>query len=980
MLSPDKTSLNALKESVKYNEDATEGSKELFNLLIDHVGLQMKAIDDGLYIANFVYKPNRINVTSNEGALDGETFGTLSVLLSRKSDGQTFVSKDYENLSLPKLNAMEDSDLIRRIHRIPGVKAFANGHPMNTEARVAIPYNLSSTGSYDKNNYAQKSALTLRQMGNVSPGTYSQDALATRSMALFLEQVDSPYYSRDLDFTKLISDEFYRKCGIENSQWGTVRNAVVSFQRQSVITLSNTLYGRRNELLEGVGFAPSVTTGYLSDSLDASQAANPSSVLYTDPILNFVAEGETQSSRKYRKEFIDKTLTLMFGSPEIAQESYSDNNQISQAGRTIFSEIVTKKESNSTPYALDKDIIGMIDKGQYPAKAIAEKMGFNNLSQNQFKRAMALLGRGASGSIWSSHDFGVDSLKNCMALSKIPPNWLSISGKGDGDILLDPAISIMRDNEKQFKRFMPYIKQAGLNLEKCQANGDKNGAKAIAKQWRWLAQNDGKSLYTKLDDIESKYKINATWDDYGTLISQSMKTVLHRTLMDISDFDAVDAVNVYDSQLEINYDELTRLMKEHLDSEYIDNWEPPEYDDEDDVDGIYIDDHPHDSELPSHNMQDINEMNLMTINAYLHATASGFKEVLENNQEWHVKSSTLTKEMNNAIDNPIAWDGLLKAPVELPDGYSVHSIDTREALLEEGNKMDHCVFNYLGACLSGESTIFSIRDSDNNRVATLELNPNESDEENEPTTYSLGQCFGYKNENISDELDQYIEKFIDDINSQEIDVSPSIGGGEDMRGILDEVEMDPLNKGYIISNVPYNTHAAHLDFFTLEKMLPANATVEGLLLEESDASLELFHLSKFSKDIAVIRDLSKQYGVAPDNMVRVAIAHEVKKIENLPETMSGLSKARELLITVEEDTSLPLTPVQKAQKAQTLLESEGFNGYNLDVLVDAYASEQAGKSLSLMVMSTKPNEKVDAVSLSGEQIKNDVQNDYRLRR
>jgi endo-alpha-1,4-polygalactosaminidase (GH114 family) len=75
-----------------------------------------------------------------------------------------------------------------------------------------------------------------------------------------------------------------------------------------------------------------------------------------------------------------------------------------------------------------------------------------------------------------------------------------------------------------------------------------------------------------------------------------------------------------------------------------------------------------------------------------------------------------------------------------------------------------------------------------------------------------------------------------------------------------------------------------------------------------------------------------------------------------------------------------LTPVQKAQKAQTLLENEGFDGYNLDVLVDAYASEQTGKSLSLMVMSTKPNEKVNAVSQIGEQIKNDVQNDYRLRR
>lgn len=75
-------------------------------------------------------------------------------------------------------------------------------------------------------------------------------------------------------------------------------------------------------------------------------------------------------------------------------------------------------------------------------------------------------------------------------------------------------------------------------MENLQNSGDKNGAKALAKQWRWLAQDNGKSLYTKIDDIESKYKIEATWGDYNKLISQSMQTVWHRTLMDISEFDA----------------------------------------------------------------------------------------------------------------------------------------------------------------------------------------------------------------------------------------------------------------------------------------------------------------------------------------------------------------------------------------------------------------------------------------------------------
>jgi len=980
MPSPNKQVLNELKENIKYSEDAPKGAKELFDLLIDNAGVKIKEVDEGNYLANFVYKPSRINVKKENGALGGETSGTLSVLLSRKTDGQTFVSKDYEHLSLSKLEEMDESALIRRTQIIPGVKAFADGHPVNTEARKAIPYNLSSSGSYDRNNYTQKSILALRQLGTFSSGTYSQDSLASRNVDTFIEQAESTFYNMDLHFTNLVSDEFYRKCGIEESQWGTIRSAMTSFQKDSAVLLGQTLYGQRNDRLKDVGFDADTVSKRISESLDSSGTMNFSLELYTDPILNFISEGDTVFARKYRKEFIDKTLTLMFGSPEIAAESYADHTQIMAAGKTVFSDIVTKSDSGMSPYALDKDIIEMIDAGQYPAKAIAEKMGFKNLSQNQFKRSMALLGRGSHGNIWTAQDFGIDSLENCMALSKIPPNWLSIDGKGNGDIFLDYNVSIMKDKERQFQRFMPFLRQVGVELENLQNSGDKNGAKALAKQWRWLAQDNGKSLYTKIDDIESKYKIEATWGDYNKLISQSMQTVWHRTLMDISEFDASDAVNVYDSQLEIDYDELSKMMKQHLDDEYTENWEPPEYDEDEMDEFCYMPDNPIDEELPSHDMPDAHEITITTISAFVKSSTTSFKEVLDKNAEWHVKSSELTKEMNQAVDNPIVWDGLLPSPVELPDGYRIQSIDSREELLAEGNSMDHCVFNYLGACLSGESTIFSIRDSENNRVATLELNPNESDDDKEPTTYSLGQCFGYNNENISDELDRYVEAFIDDINSGKIDVSPSIGGGDELANIIDEVEMDPLEKGYIISSVPYNTHAAHLDFFTLEKMLPAGATVEGLLSLESECNLEIFSLSAFSKDISLIRELSKKYGIAPDNMVRVALAHNVDKIQNLPETMNVLSNVRTLLLDVEKDDTLPLSPSQKAIKAKSLLEENGFGDYNLDTLTNAYASGNADKSLSMMIMTTAPNEKPDLSEQPDRSIRNEVENEYRLRR
>lgn len=959
----DKSALLRLKESVQYNQDAPQGAKQLFDLLVDNAGVTVRTIDDENYLAHFVYKPTQIKVASDDGKLSGQSYGKLTLLLSRKNDGQTLAHEEFESLSLVDFENKSNEDLVSEMLTRNGVKAFTRGHPINTESRIAIPYNLSASGQYDKNNYAQKSDTAIKRAGKIYSGTYQKDSLSNTSLKLFLQRAEETFRPLEVDLTNLASTDFYRESGIYRTQWDDIEAALTLFQKQSSIELYQALYGRRNELLVDAGFGKEITDPPNLSDVDMSSVEMKTSNLYSESVLNFIAEGEHPQARKYRKEFVDKTLTLMFGSPELAEEVFHDHQKLNVPGQTVFADIISKRHDTSAPYAQDREIIDMIDQGQYPAKAIAEKMGFTHLGPKQFKRAMALLGQGSHRVVWGASYYGIDNLKNCMALSKVPPEWLSFDGKGNGDVFLDPAMSVLKANENQFKRFMPFLKQAGFALEKCQANGDKSGAKEIAKQWRWLAQNNGKDLQERINDIEAKYKINATWDDYGKLIEGSMKTVWHRTLMDISDFDVVDAVSVYDSQLEVDYDKLTSMLHKHLDEEYISEWEPPEYDEDefDDFDDVYIPDGPEQEELPSSHLGSVYEMSQTTINAYIKSMTTSFKEVLDKNAEWHVNASKLTKEMNNVSSNPVQWDGLLESPVALSENYTIHSITTRQDLLEEGNEMDHCVFSYLGACLSGESTIMSIRDEHNERVATLELNPNSSDGDDEPVTYSFGQCFGYKNENVSDELRSLVDSFIDKINDQEIKVAPSIGGNEAMASIVDEVEMDPLNKGYILSSVPYHTHAAHLDFFTLEKMLPAGAKVEDLIFKESEANLRIFEISPFSKDISLIRDMAKKHGVAPDNMVRVAIAHDIKKMSELPKLMDGLARVRDVLIAVKS-YDLPLTPEQQGIKAQEQLDSEGLPSYTLDVLVEAYASGNPEKSLSMLVMTTNPRDAESVVN------------------
>jgi len=54
--------------------------------------------------------------------------------------------------------------------------------------------------------------------------------------------------------------------------------------------------------------------------------------------------------------------------------------------------------------------------------------------------------------------------------------------------------------------------------------------------------------------------------------------------------------------------------------------------------------------------------------------------------------------------------------------YQIMPINTSKMLLDEAERMKHCVFGYLGRCISGNTRIFSVRDKNTgNSIATVEL-------------------------------------------------------------------------------------------------------------------------------------------------------------------------------------------------------------------------------------------------------------------
>ncbi|MEO1712764.1 MAG: PcfJ domain-containing protein, partial [Bacteroidota bacterium] len=90
--------------------------------------------------------------------------------------------------------------------------------------------------------------------------------------------------------------------------------------------------------------------------------------------------------------------------------------------------------------------------------------------------------------------------------------------------------------------------------------------------------------------------------------------------------------------------------------------------------------------------------------------------------------------------------------------YEVVWLDTRRALTEEGEIMDHCVGDYHWECVEGESVIFSLRrkqeDGRDWSELTIELGQNGD-------RYFVNQALGKFNEDPTDEQKKLLKIWLD---------------------------------------------------------------------------------------------------------------------------------------------------------------------------------------------------------------------------
>jgi hypothetical protein len=96
---------------------------------------------------------------------------------------------------------------------------------------------------------------------------------------------------------------------------------------------------------------------------------------------------------------------------------------------------------------------------------------------------------------------------------------------------------------------------------------------------------------------------------------------------------------------------------------------------------------------------------------------------------------------------PSAVETVEDAPPQGAPAWVAVGLCSEVELLEEGAAMRHCVGSYADACAQGHSRIFSLRDADGKRLATLEIKPEKSRGE---VSWPIAQLRGVCNDLVVD--------------------------------------------------------------------------------------------------------------------------------------------------------------------------------------------------------------------------------------
>ncbi|WP_454887928.1 PcfJ domain-containing protein [Sphingomonas oryzagri] len=131
---------------------------------------------------------------------------------------------------------------------------------------------------------------------------------------------------------------------------------------------------------------------------------------------------------------------------------------------------------------------------------------------------------------------------------------------------------------------------------------------------------------------------------------------------------------------------------------------------------------------------------------------------------WHRRAATVAAVRHEQMTDQPGWPALCPPWTSQDGRHSVMALTSAEALVEEGNALDHCVGGYYPQCRSGSTQILSLRE-DGRHAATAEIlltgGPGE------PISMRVGQFKTFGDRQPPPALYAVLRAFLDDLQSGE---------------------------------------------------------------------------------------------------------------------------------------------------------------------------------------------------------------------
>lgn len=153
--------------------------------------------------------------------------------------------------------------------------------------------------------------------------------------------------------------------------------------------------------------------------------------------------------------------------------------------------------------------------------------------------------------------------------------------------------------------------------------------------------------------------------------------------------------------------------------------------------------------------------------------------LMKESESWHDRTSELNRILEYGhVQGSSKWDSFLNEVFDAKNGLQIVCLHDVLSLIDEGNKMRHCVGTYATKCISQGSAILSIRDKEGNSLSTVEIAPKyikKKSDSDDPKTYAIDmeivQHRGTYNSQPSVESTEAMAELVEKIHNKELEIN-----------------------------------------------------------------------------------------------------------------------------------------------------------------------------------------------------------------